>query len=167
MTQVPLNGTASNYQSVNWSTSSDGSFANATALNSIYYPGNGDRTTGSVNLILLASPVSPCVNFVSSTKHVLFDPCTGIYEPTGSDLTVTVEPNPSNGEFTLYINGVRNEDVRIDILDMQGKEVYNSLENSGRSKIRKPIVISGISGGIYFLKVTTETRHHVEKVVIR
>ncbi|RLD74865.1 MAG: hypothetical protein DRJ15_17815, partial [Bacteroidetes bacterium] len=50
--------TASNYTSLLWSTSGDGSFNNTTVLNSIYTPGSTDISTGSVTLTLTAQPGS-------------------------------------------------------------------------------------------------------------
>ena len=166
-TQISLHGEASNYQLVNWTTSGDGTFANVTSLNAIYYPGYGDKTTGSVILTLYAFPVPPCVNAATSIRHILFDPCLGINEPADNGLAVLIEPNPSQGVFTLYINGVKNEKVRIDIMDMEGRTVYNTEINTGAQKIKKLIDLSGDSGGIYFIKITTATRHHVEKLIIK
>lgn len=165
--QVPLHGTASGYQGVNWTTSGDGTFANAAALNTIYFPGAGDKSNGSVNLTLHAFPVLPCVNAATSVKHLLFDPCLGINDPNDNGFAVRIEPNPSLGDFILYVNGVKNEKVRIDILDMQGKTVYNTEINTGAQTIKKQITLSGASGGIYFVKVTTDTRSHVDKLIIK
>ncbi len=55
-----LNGSASNYSSVSWSTSGDGSFDNTSSLNATYTPGSSDIANGSVTLTLTANPNSPC-----------------------------------------------------------------------------------------------------------
>lgn len=52
--------TASNYTTVLWTTSGDGSFADATLLNPVYSPGTNDRTAGTVDLTMTATSVSPC-----------------------------------------------------------------------------------------------------------
>lgn len=46
--------TASNYSSVSWTTSGDGSFNNASALNPTYTPGPNDLSNGTVTLTLTA-----------------------------------------------------------------------------------------------------------------
>jgi len=52
--------TASNYASISWSTSGDGTFTNAGLLNPVYTPGSSDITNGSVRLTLTAQPNSNC-----------------------------------------------------------------------------------------------------------
>jgi hypothetical protein len=47
-----LSASATNYNSVVWTTMGDGSFSNATILNPVYTPGPGDVATGSANLKL-------------------------------------------------------------------------------------------------------------------
>jgi hypothetical protein len=45
-----LNASATNYNSVVWTTMGDGTFSNATILNPVYTPGPGDIATGSASL---------------------------------------------------------------------------------------------------------------------
>ena len=52
---------ASNYTSLNWSTSGTGTFSNSTLLNPIYTPSSSDLTSGSVILTLTASS-PPCAD---------------------------------------------------------------------------------------------------------
>ena len=60
-----LSGTASNQQSVLWSSSGDGTFNDATSLTAVYTPGSSDISSGSAVLTLTAYAVSPCTNSVS------------------------------------------------------------------------------------------------------
>jgi hypothetical protein len=55
-----LSGSATNYNSVTWSTAGDGSFDNENILGATYTPGSGDIAAGSVVLTLTAGAVSPC-----------------------------------------------------------------------------------------------------------
>lgn len=52
--------TASNYSSISWSSSGDGTFTNAGLLNPVYTPGTSDIANGSVRLTLTAQPNSNC-----------------------------------------------------------------------------------------------------------
>ena len=52
--------TASNYSSLQWSTSGDGTFNNTSILNPVYYPGSADIANSIVVLTLNAFSVSPC-----------------------------------------------------------------------------------------------------------
>jgi len=59
-----LSGTATNQQSVLWTTSGDGSFNDDTSLTPIYTTGTADQSIGSVILTLTATPVAPCADNV-------------------------------------------------------------------------------------------------------
>ena len=63
--EVYLEGTASNYQSIEWSTSGDGSFLDIYDLTTTYIPGNNDIASGELNLTLSAIPLPPETNPVS------------------------------------------------------------------------------------------------------
>lgn len=56
-----LNGSASNYQSVEWTTTDGtGTFSNGNALNATYNPSSADRTQGFVTLKLTAEGLAGC-----------------------------------------------------------------------------------------------------------
>ncbi len=71
---VNLSGTASDYSTVIWTTTGDGSFSDANSLNAIYYPGTADRTSGEANLTLTANAESPCTTNASSNLKVTIKP---------------------------------------------------------------------------------------------
>jgi hypothetical protein len=56
-----LNGSASNYEEIVWSTSGDGIFGDPNSLSTFYTPGPNDITNGEVVLTLTALPQFPCV----------------------------------------------------------------------------------------------------------
>ncbi len=55
-----LNATASNYSSILWTTSGDGTFSNSSILNPFYMPGPNDLLNGSVTLTFTAYGDYPC-----------------------------------------------------------------------------------------------------------
>jgi hypothetical protein len=60
-----LSGSATNQQSVLWTTAGDGTFDDATLTNATYTPGSGDITNGSVVLTLTATAIAPCAGNAS------------------------------------------------------------------------------------------------------
>jgi large repetitive protein len=50
----------SNYSSLEWKTSGDGSFSDKTILHPVYSPGVSDKNSGSVKLYLVVSGIAPC-----------------------------------------------------------------------------------------------------------
>lgn len=53
--------TASNYSSLQWSTSGDGTFSNPATLQPVYFPGNADKISGTAELCLTAMPLNPAM----------------------------------------------------------------------------------------------------------
>ena len=56
---------ATQYATLNWTTSGNGTFSNPTILNPIYVPGFNDKLAGFVTLTLHATGISPCNSVVS------------------------------------------------------------------------------------------------------
>ncbi len=76
---IPLNPTAQNYLTVNWTTSGDGTFSNANIINPLYAPGSGDNANGFVNLTCSVSSTTPCPGTASDQVKYSF-----IKAPTAS-----------------------------------------------------------------------------------
>lgn len=57
--------TATNFNTLIWTTGGDGVFTNPTVLNAIYTPGPGDLINGIVTLTLTATSIAPCASVVS------------------------------------------------------------------------------------------------------
>jgi len=73
-----------------------------------------------------------------------------------------VYPNPTTGELRIETLDRRYEILDIEIYDVIGKKLVSSLKSQISNQI---IDISGLSAGIYFVKITTEAGEVVEKVV--
>ncbi|MBL7918296.1 MAG: PKD domain-containing protein [Bacteroidia bacterium] len=74
--------------------------------------------------------------------------------------TIIIYPNPNKGEFNIRTNGELIESVKI--YNSLGKEVYfkNNIYGS------EYLINSGLSKGIYFLKVKGESRSYLSKIII-
>ena len=166
ITQVPLNGTATGYQTVTWSTSGDGTFSNTSTLVSIYYPGAGDKSSGLVALTLTASPLSPCSNDVSDSRNIYFVPCNGIRDQD-SGLTFTLWPNPNQGIFTISGIPAKNETAILMILDLQGNTLRkeNLLFTVNQTDYR--VDLSSLPKGVYFLRILSDSGSKTEKLILQ
>lgn len=73
-TFAPMAG-ASNYSSVQWSTSGNGTFNNPNILNPIYTPGTGDIANGTVTLTLFVYGTAQCTSaFITDNLLLTIDP---------------------------------------------------------------------------------------------
>jgi hypothetical protein len=73
-------------------------------------------------------------------------------------------PNPSNGQFMLTFQG-SNRPKHVEVFNVQGQMIY-SINNIIELSILE-LDFSGVSKGIYFLKMYDGERFHNEKIVIQ
>ena len=165
ITQIPLNGVASNYTTVLWTTSGTGTFGNSASLNTIYTPTTADKAVGFVNLYLTVGSMAPCTGTVSDARHITFDPCNGIAE--GGEPIIAIQPNPSNGVFTLVISGKINMKMSITVFDITGKKKLGEELNTGSGSTNMVIDLTGSAKGIYMLKCEVEGKVITRKLVIQ
>lgn len=83
------------------------------------------------------------------------------------DAAVEVIPNPNNGRFTFTFGTVQPVDVRIELVNTLGQSVFTDLVRAFQGTYRREMDLTGMSNGIYYLKVTRGDETEVEKVVYR
>jgi PKD repeat protein len=81
-----FDATATNYNSVSWTTSGDGTFDDASNVRPVYTPGSDDITTGTVTLEMTAFPSSQCTDFVTDQMTITLDPLPSV--DVGDDATI-------------------------------------------------------------------------------
>ncbi len=95
---ISLNASASNYQTLNWSTSGNGTFSDPNSTKPKYTPGSADISSGSVTFTVTLLGNSPCNAFFGGgTTIIVPDPtvnagadqlvCTGSTVPVNATLT--------------------------------------------------------------------------------
>jgi hypothetical protein len=162
----PVSGTAGNYGMVEWTTMGDGHFNHKEDLSTYYYPGDLDRSNGSVTMHLTAYSLPPCSD--SITDEVFVDlVCTTVPQPENDKFTVSLRPNPSSGVFFVNISGVREQTVTISVTDLQGKTVYQNNLKSSLNALTREIDLSSLSKGTYVVKVRTDKEQKIDKIVIQ
>lgn len=82
-----------------------------------------------------------------------------------AQFSISVIPNPNNGQFYLNIKTEKNENGVLSAYDMSGKVVYR--ENLDIVDGRKAVNFGNISQGVYVLELRTETSKVIEKLVIK
>ncbi|MBN1598548.1 MAG: hypothetical protein JW894_09660, partial [Bacteroidales bacterium] len=80
LSTITIIPSASNYSSLLWTTSGDGSFDDNTSLTPVYTPGSDDISLGSVVLTLNVTAIAPCSN-VSDFMSVIINAVPDIVNP--------------------------------------------------------------------------------------
>lgn len=85
----------------------------------------------------------------------------------GLENTVTIQPNPNQGEFQFSFISLEPADIRIEMLNTLGQSVYNEQLRNFEGMFRKEMDLKAQSNGIYYLKLTRGSEVSVHKVVYR
>jgi PKD repeat protein len=103
-----------------------------------------------------------------TTKAVstYLDACTGIGEKS-KDVTVSVFPNPSHGEFSLELNSVKSLVADLTITNNLGMKVFTEKDVTVNGKTVKNMNLSGLSAGIYLLTLQNGEMKISQKIVIK
>lgn len=98
---VISDATATNYASMEWTTSGTGSFSDKTILNPAYIPSIADKAAGTVTLTLNISALSSCPNLTDDKTINLFDAVTA---NSGGDTIICYNSNYVfvNDDATFY-----------------------------------------------------------------
>ena len=92
--------------------------------------------------------------------EIYVDNCTGIYGKLISDFKIS--PNPNNGEFEINLSYI-GENTSIEILDLNGKLVYQNRLNNKTQFIN----VSSISRGIYIISLIENGIRKTKKLIIK
>jgi hypothetical protein len=96
-----------------------------------------------------------CSSAVSSPVNIT---TTGINETTNI-VVFEIYPNPNNGEFIF--NGLDTAS-KIEIFNMTGQLVYQTVSNN----LSQLINLSNKPSGIYFYRISTDSKYHHGKIFI-
>lgn len=87
---------------------------------------------------------------------------TAATEPTDFNFELDVYPNPSSGIFNLNVpQNITVENAFIDVMDINGKSVYNSKISSGLNTLD----LTELANGMYFIRMNDGINDYFRKLV--
>jgi hypothetical protein len=89
---------------------------------------------------------------------------TGVNEILRDNNEIEIFPNPTSGVFTIQSNFVSNEFLFIEVYDILGKKVHDSVENRHSNYI---VDISQQPKGIYFVKCYKGDKCITRKIIVQ
>jgi hypothetical protein len=99
------------------------------------------------------------------TIVLIFEDCTGIEEIMAS-AKVSIIPNPNEGVFDIVAEYVE-ENMKLQVIDINGRVVYSDVIKSTGSKLRKQIDLSEYPKGLYTVKLFCKSKVCINKVLIQ
>ncbi len=114
------------------------------------------------------SALRPAVNGnYEDTKKGIFNGCftiTGLGHQYNGNM-LSVQPNPSNGVFTLRTETLNMQDAAVEVFDAFGKSVFNQRQILSGGDGTK-LDLSNLKAGVYILKVHTAEMEISNRIVI-
>lgn len=102
-----------------------------------------------------------CGTDTSACQHV---DVWGISELSLNEV-VDIYPNPSNGEFSVSVNGMLNEDLTIEVVDLNGKVVAREVRKNAQGDVNVAMKLN-VEPGVYVVNISTGSRKTSERLVI-
>jgi hypothetical protein len=165
VTQIPLQGSATGFTSVQWSTSGSGTFSNAGSLATTYYPSGADISSGMSTLTLTATPQAPCTTPATAARIIHFGWPTGGIDGVWDGISMVISPNPTRGKFTLAINRPENTEAVVTVYNTYGQVILTRTMNGSYGNVES-FDLSGFPAGGYLVKVTTPRHTTSRKLVL-
>ncbi len=162
-----LAGIATNYTGILWTTAGDGSFADASVINTDYVPGTGDISSGSVVLTLEVTPEAPCSEIVSNNMTLTVLDCDAIGENPANSLGFSVVPNPIDNQFVISTADIVDGNVTVRIIGLDGKTVFNKEYNVSGEVFNTSISTVSLPDGVYSVLVSSKSKAGVSRIIIQ
>ena len=126
------------------------------------------ETTPFVGLALSSSTSTVSgVNFIKHTVSKTITPANEGVAPVATLQTiVTVFPNPSNGNITVYYSGLNTGNATLIVTDIAGRQVYNALVSVTKGIGTQSVDLSALNAGIYIVKLTAGSETCIRKIEI-
>lgn len=80
--------------------------------------------------------------------------------------SMSIFPNPTNGNFTVSLELDRAQDVVLEVLNLRG-QVLSRIESRNAIMVEEDFSFEQVPAGIYFIQVTTDRGTAGRKVVLR
>lgn len=131
------------------------------------YLWNNNQTSQTIDVTsngsysVTVTTVNGCVD--SDTINVTIT--ASIIEAGENNMSLSLFPNPTSGNFNISIVDLYTEQLKIDLLDVNGKVIYQEIIQHPATTFTHPIEISYQNAGIYFVRVTADEQNYVIRIV--
>jgi hypothetical protein len=135
-------------------------------LSGIFSKGNLPSVTvpsGKARIYFTSNNIINAKGFELNYKATLKP--TGIEEQNQAVLALTIFPNPASDNLNLSFSAPHNDDIKIEIYNILGVNIYNENLANFSGNYHKTINIGKLAEGIYFLKIASSTGISVKKII--
>ncbi len=91
---------------------------------------------------------------------------TAVTDIGGSEISLSVAPNPSDGRFILQLETRTRADLVISLVNSLGQEVFTMTEAGQIGRFTREINPGNLAPGIYYVKVQHDRKAYSKKIVV-
>ena len=91
---------------------------------------------------------------------------TGITDLSSKNKSCVSIPNPTTGKFSISCQNLHPDELEISIYNSLGKKIFTSTEKNTTIVYNREIDISGLSEGVYFIKISSGKFLEYQKVIL-
>ena len=97
---------------------------------------------------------------ITNTITTTFELFVNTQDPEDLELPISLQPNPSSGEVTLFYTLEKSQEVWINVYDMQGGFVATVQQPEKRNAGHHQVLISDdlVSAGVYLVRIETDQK---------
>lgn len=93
--------------------------------------------------------------------------CNSIDESWNLDDHISVQPNPSNGNFQFDMLMPAPADITVTIRDISGRVIYANLYQNATGQFNSEINLGEVSQGIYLMDVAVGNKNYFRKLIVQ
>ncbi len=148
---------------------------------------SGSTYTWSVNGAPFGTGISPVIQFPDSgwyyicvtgvTPNGTYITCDSVYSyrmagPTGinengNQIPITVSPNPVNGPLTISFRLVQSENVSIQLMTLDGRELFAQQEKITSGVHHQIISTENIATGLYLIRLQAGGKQSISRIAVQ
>jgi hypothetical protein len=91
---------------------------------------------------------------------------TSVTNVPASEISLKVMPNPNRGEFVLQFRVDRRDDLKIDLLNIQGQAVYSKAQAKFTGTYTDQLNLKELAAGVYVLRVQHGDKTYHQKIIV-
>jgi len=80
--------------------------------------------------------------------------------------TLSIYPNPNNGQFTVSFEFAEQKDVRVELTDVSGR-IVSSIEQKKIQTYKQQLGSESLANGVYFVRIATEDGVVTRKIIVQ
>ena len=106
-----------------------------------------------------------CGEGIESARSITVNSCSGIFL-NNLESAVHLFPNPVKSGLTIKMDG-KEPQVKLTLSDASETVIYSEIFNNVRPFLVKQLDLSGLSKGVYFLKLSNENRSFTDRIIVQ